>query len=113
MEEKAENEVQPTILPATQRSDGTWRKPVKVRPGFVPKEEIQRYVPPFRREIEDTAKNPKTQKMTKNEVPAPGLYYVKKKQEESVQSKQADDKEALDAITKGIEDVKLLSLIHI
>ena len=27
-----------TIIEATQREDGSWRKPVKIRPGFKPPE---------------------------------------------------------------------------
>jgi partner of Y14 and mago len=34
------------FIPPTQRADGTFRKAIKVRPGFVPQEEMQAYVAP-------------------------------------------------------------------
>ena len=33
---------------ATQREDGTWRKPVKVRPGYVAPEMMKKYVAPHK-----------------------------------------------------------------
>jgi len=40
-----------TVLPATQRKDGTWRKEVKIRPGYKNLEEMPKYMAPKKRAV--------------------------------------------------------------
>lgn len=35
-----------TFIPSTKRADGSWRREIKVRPGYVPQDEVEAYKAP-------------------------------------------------------------------
>lgn len=57
------------VIPATKRADGTVRKERRVRPGFVPQEDIARYKNPWVEETKPPSKPqlPKSKAQIKNE----------------------------------------------
>lgn len=49
---KASDDASPTLIPSSVRADGSIRKPIKIRPGFIPQAERPKYVAPHARAVE-------------------------------------------------------------
>lgn len=104
----AEKKSEFTIIPASQRPDGTWRREIKVRAGYIPPDEMERYqsrgrqsgasnngLPPGMA-VDDKTGSKKTKNQKKNE---------RKKLKKQETAAKNDDIETRDAL----EEVSLVS----
>ncbi|KAJ2658820.1 hypothetical protein IWW48_003807 [Coemansia sp. RSA 1200] len=92
MEKKStadDNEEPPTVVPASVRADGSVRKERKIRPGFVPQELQQRYVPPARKRIQQTQKDLKAGLQQPENNGASQFLVPRKKQPQSNDRQQS------------------------
>lgn len=99
------------VIPASRRPDGTWRKEIKIKSGYVPPDEIAKYESKGKRFLNEQPTLPpgytpptggETKKLTKNQKKNERKRQQRKEKSEIFQNPSS-------SIEKGVADLKINS----